>query len=115
MLNALAFSTLLSSQGADAHLQRTSIRLQGNYSTLPDELPVVNQVPMNFATQVGVPSTQQTLPDKLPCSCKARQFRIYWGFPPVRPALRRSVSGRARRTLEMDGAFVKSVGEVNAR
>ena len=79
MLNALAFSTLLSSQGAGAHLQRTLVRIQGNYSNLPDELPVVNQAPMNFSTQVGVPSTQQRLPDKLPWSCKARQFELSWG------------------------------------
>src|SRR5208283_2800121 len=82
LLHSLAFSTLLSSQGADAHLRRTLVRLQGNYSNLPDELPVVNQAPMNFSTQVGVPSAQQTLPDKLPWSCKARQFHSRWGFPP---------------------------------
>ena len=115
MLNALAFSTLLSSQGAGAHHQRTLIRFQGNYSNLPDELPVVNQAPMNFSTQVGVPSAQHTLPDKLPWSCKARQFRMSLGvLPQVRPASRRSVPCGARRTLEMDGALVKSISEVNA-
>ena len=74
VLNALAFSTLLSSQGADAHLQLTLVRLQGNYSNLPDGFPVVNQVPKNFSSQVGVPSAQPRLPDKLPWSCKACQL-----------------------------------------
>ena len=48
-LNALAFSTLLSSQGADAHLRRTLIRLQGNLLNLPGEVPFVNPVRQNFA------------------------------------------------------------------
>jgi len=109
VLNALAFSTLLSSQGADAHLQRTSIRLQGNYSTLPDELPVVNQVPMNFATQVGVPSTQQTLPDKLPCSCKARQFRSHWGVPAGQARLA-AFRFRPGKKNSRDGQGLRQIG-----
>jgi hypothetical protein len=39
VLNALAFSTLLSSQGTDAHHQQPPGRLQGNYSNLPDAFP----------------------------------------------------------------------------
>ena len=46
---ALAFSTLLSSQGADAHLRRTLIRLQGNRLNLPGEVSFVNLVRQNFA------------------------------------------------------------------
>jgi hypothetical protein len=42
VLNALAFSTLLSSQGADAHHQQPPGRLQGNYSNLPDPILAVN-------------------------------------------------------------------------
>jgi hypothetical protein len=41
-LIALAFSTLLSSQGAGAHLQQPPGRLQGNYSNLPDPILAVN-------------------------------------------------------------------------
>ena len=48
-LYALAFSTLLSSQGADAHLRRTLILLQGNHLNLPGEVPLVNSVLLNFA------------------------------------------------------------------
>jgi hypothetical protein len=47
--SALAFSTLLSSQGADAHLRRTLIRLQGNLLNLPGKVPFVNSVRQNFA------------------------------------------------------------------
>jgi hypothetical protein len=39
---ALAFSTLLSSQGADAHLQKTHIFLGGNPSNLPARSSPVN-------------------------------------------------------------------------
>ncbi len=78
-LFALAFSTLLSSQGAGAHLQRALVRLQGNYSNLPDGFPVVNQVPQNFSSQVGGPSAQRRLADKLPWSRKACQFELSGG------------------------------------
>ena len=114
VLNALAFSTLLSSQGADAHLRRALACLQGNYSTLPDEPPHVNQVPENFSAQVGFPSTRHTLPDRLPCSCGTRQFMVARGFPASWSAVWRSVSRRATRTLETVGALVKSNGEVGA-
>src|ERR1700735_221062 len=52
-LIALAFSTLLSSQGADAHLQRTPVRLQGNYSNLPDQPPPVNPKPLEDFEDLG--------------------------------------------------------------
>jgi hypothetical protein len=61
LLNALAFSTLLSSQGADAHLQRTLIRIQGNYPNLPGEAPFVNSVRQNFANSWTCPDLQGSL------------------------------------------------------
>ncbi len=79
VLYALAFSTLLSSQGANAHLQRALVRLQGNYSNLPDGLPLVNQVPKNFSSQVGVRPPSEDYPDELPWSCKARQSELAGG------------------------------------
>ena len=114
VLNALAFSTLLSSQGAGAHLQRALVRLQGNYSNLPDGSPVVNQVPENFSSQVGGPSAQRRRPDTLPWSREARQLELSGGSRGGRSAVWRSVPRRARRTLGMDGALVKSFGDVGA-
>jgi hypothetical protein len=49
VLCALAFSTLLSSQGAGAHLRRALTRLQGNRLNLPDSETFVNSVRQNFA------------------------------------------------------------------
>jgi hypothetical protein len=46
---ALAFSTLLSSQGAGAHLRRALTLFQGNHSTLPGQVFRVNSVRQNFA------------------------------------------------------------------
>ena len=46
---ALAFSTLLSSQGAGAHRRRALTLLQGNRLTLPGKVPFVNSVRQNFA------------------------------------------------------------------
>jgi hypothetical protein len=50
---ALAFSTLLSSQGADAHLRRTFVRVWGNLCNLPDRILSVNQVRKNFFVTGG--------------------------------------------------------------
>ncbi len=80
VLNALAFSTLLSSQGAGAHLQRTLVRLQGNYSNLPDGLPLLStKFLRTFRVRLGCPSAQRRLPDKLPWSCEACQSEFAGG------------------------------------
>jgi len=96
VLNALAFSTLLSSQGADAHLQRTLVRLQGNYSNLPDGFPVVNQVPKNFSSQVGVPSAQRRTTRQASVVMRSPSVRTLWGFPwgPVCRLAFRSPAGK---------------------
>ena len=61
VLNALAFSTLLSSQGADAHLRRALTLLQGNHMNLPDSIPLVNSVRWNFANSWTCPYLQGSL------------------------------------------------------
>jgi hypothetical protein len=62
VLNALAFSTLLSSQGTDAHHQQPPGRLQGNYSNLPDAFPLVKSEPlMDSGEQVGDPPDLRNL------------------------------------------------------
>jgi hypothetical protein len=58
VLCALAFSTLLSSQGADAHLRQTLVRLQGNRLNLPGEVPFVNSVRQNFADSWPCPAVR---------------------------------------------------------
>jgi hypothetical protein len=123
VLNALAFSTLLSSQGADAHLRRTLIRLQGNYSNLPEEILVVNQAPKNLWNQLGLPPTQATLPDKLPWSRKAHRFvlpggsrRSWSGAWPFRsPAGKKnSRDGRGRRQIKRRGSRTLTRGPSRA-
>ena len=114
VLCALAFSTLLSSQGAGAHLRRTLVRLQGNRYNLPGSVPFVNSVRQNFADS---------------CTCPATLLADHWGslnHGPSRTA--RGPSWKdflvappdlarfrvhplaARRTLRVLRAFVKSNG-----
>ena len=114
VLNALAFSTLLSSQETDAHHQQPHGRLQGNYSNLPDGYPLVNEVHVNFVIHEGFLPTQHTLPDMLPQSRKPVRSRCPGGSPRPWPATWRSVPRGARRTLEMDWALVKSESDVRA-
>ena len=64
VLNALAFSTLLSSQETDAHLQQPPGRLQGNYSNLPDAFPPVKPDPQEFLeNKWAIRPTSETLSD----------------------------------------------------
>ena len=109
VLNALAFSTLLSSQGADAHLQRTLVRLQGNYSNLPGGILVVNQVPRNFSDQLGVHPPKQHYPTSFRGRAKPAEFVLPGGsrrsrlaaWPFRSPAGKKNIiGGRSRRQIK---------------
>src|SRR5579875_2123558 len=65
VLNALAFSTLLSSQETDAHHQQPHGRLQGNYSNLPDQPHPVNPGSEDFWETRKFGHHQHRLPDAL--------------------------------------------------
>ena len=109
VLNALAFSTLLSSQGTDAHLQQPPGRLQGNYSNLPDEAPPVNQILTEFWKQEAVGPSKTDSPTRFR-GHESSPVRWSWVSPGSSAAFRRSDPRGARRTLEMDEALVKSAG-----
>ena len=81
-LIALAFSTLLSSQGTDAHLQQPPGRLQGNYSNLPDAFPPVKPDPQEFLETSGR-SARPPKPYPIPNGAVARysENRICPGGP----------------------------------
>src|ERR1700760_4217477 len=68
VLNALAFSTLLSSQGTDAHHQQPPGRLQGNYSNLPDPILAVN---ISSEEPFDQPGRRTVRPRRLPMSFRS--------------------------------------------
>ena len=91
MLNALAFSTLLSSQGTDAHHQQPPGRLQGNYSNLPDAFPPVKSEPlMDSGEQVGDPPDLRNLTRLRMVPVHVIQNRIVPGVP-VEPICRKAL------------------------
>ena len=103
---ALAFSTLLSSQGADAHLWRALTLLQGNYPNLPGKVPFVNPVRENFANSWTCPASRVASAGDLHAQREALARRTSWWLPGtwrfhVHPL-------GARRTLGVLRAFVKS-------
>jgi hypothetical protein len=90
-LIALAFSTLLSSQGADAHLQRTPVRLQGNYSNLPDQPPPVNPKSWEILDREGGQPDQDSVADLLPQTRKLVSSLVLGFARGLRLAIRRPV------------------------
>src|ERR1700749_4367972 len=76
VLNALAFSTLLSSQGTDAHHQQPHGRLQGNYSNLPDAFPPVKSKPLKDFEETSGRSARPQKPYPIPAGACARYPEI---------------------------------------
>ena len=109
VLNALAFSTLLSSQETDAHHQHPPRRLQGNHSNLPDQPHPVNPESEDFWEARKFGHLQHRVPGRSFVATKDRRFVVAEGFPQgLGLAIRRPVPRWARETLEMLGALVKS-------
>ena len=79
--SALAFSTLLSSQGAGAHCREARTPLQGNHSTLPGGASLVNPVPENFAGSPTLPCLQGVLYPSACARAQASARRTSWWLP----------------------------------
>ena len=110
-INALAFSTLLSSQETDTHHQRTSRSSTGATLELYSEVSLVSTPFPGVYRDVAdtrilrPPATNPREPREQRVIRGSRADR--W-FPGSRPALRRSVPLGARRTLRPPQTFVKS-------
>src|ERR1700727_1329450 len=110
VLNALAFSTLLSSQGTDAHHQQTLVRLQGNYSNLPDAFPTRQIRALNGFWETSGRSARPPKPYPTPDGACAHYPKLNCPGGPGRtdsPKGFRSPSGpQFRRRFRLRGAVV---------
>ena len=89
-INALAFSTLLSSQKTDAHHHGKPIPRRGNPANLLRVVPIVNLFMFNFADFWDFSHRQHTNIRDLAARASPRTKASWW-LPGSCPALRRSV------------------------
>jgi hypothetical protein len=94
VLCALAFSTLLSSQGAGAHLRRALTLLQGNHMTLPGSIPLVNSVRWNFANSWTCPYLQGSLSRRPARTARGPSYKDFLVAPRDLPLSRPSPRGK---------------------
>jgi hypothetical protein len=81
------------------------------------------EVPENSLSQLGFPPAQATLPDKLPCSCKAHRFVLPGGsrrsrlaaWPFRSPAGKKNIiGGRGHRQIKRRGSRTLAQGPSRA-
>jgi hypothetical protein len=118
--SALAFSTLLSSQGAGAHLRRTLTRLQGNRCNLPGSEPLVNPVPRGTLLAFGtLPCLQGSASHDLRTRRKPSLEGLPGGSPVTWPLSRPSPRGKKNfreawrlRQIKPSNSRYRSSGEM---